>query len=40
MAKLGCGGWLYAVFCHATATRYCRSCISDGLLMLVGSVVE
>ena len=28
MWKLGCGGWLYAVFCQETATRYIGSCIS------------
>ena len=28
MKKPGCGGWLYAVFCHAIATRYCGSCSS------------
>lgn len=27
MKNPGCGGWLYAVFCQATATRYCGSCI-------------
>ena len=38
-ANDGCGGWLYAVFCHATASRYMRSCISDTCEMLVLSVV-
>jgi hypothetical protein len=28
------------VFCHATASWYCRSSISEGRRMVVGSVVE
>ena len=37
--KLGCGGWLYALFCHEIASRYCRSCINVGMRLVAGIVV-
>ncbi len=37
--KPGCGGWLYATFCHATARRYVGSCINVRSLYEVGAVV-
>lgn len=33
---LGCGGWLYAVFCQAIASRYWTSCSNVTIRRVVG----